>query len=177
VSRNIDPLAAAVVTVGTINAGTAFNIIPPRAEITGTTRALSAAVRDQIESRVRAVAEGTATTFGASAEVEYIRGNPPLVNEIRMSDLLTRAAEDVVGAEQVRPMPPMMGGEDFAYYCEKMPSAFAFVGARNPAIGTVYPHHHPMFAIDESALTIGARLFLKCVDLWAEGSSIGKPSR
>lgn len=167
VSRSIDPLESAVVTVGTFNAGTAFNVIPPDARLSGTVRSLSGATRRRVEEAVRAIVHGTAATFGAMAEVEYTLGNPVLVNDIEVAGLLAAAAARTVGTENARALPPIMGGEDFAYFSERFRCAFAFVGARNPALNAAYPHHHPMFAIDERSLGIGARMFMEAIDAWS----------
>ena len=168
VSRNVGPIDACVVSVGIFQSGTAFNVIPPFAELHGTARTLSASVRDTVEHRVRSIAEATARAFGAQVDIEYTRGNPALVNNSGVSDLLSEAGRRTVGEEGVFDAPPMMGGEDFAYYCEAIPSAFALVGARNASLNATFPHHHPAFTIDEAALGIGARLFLEAIDVWTE---------
>jgi amidohydrolase len=169
VSRRIDPLDPAVVSVGSFHAGTAFNVIPGVAELTGTVRTLSEPVRALIERELRQIATSHVQAGGARTEVRYLRGNPTLVNDAELVEVLRPALAAVDGVEIVS-LPPSMGGEDFAYYSEVVPSVFGFVGARNPDIGADFPHHHPRFSIDERSLGIGLRFFLAGVERLNSGS-------
>lgn len=155
VSRNVDPLKPAVLTVGTISSGTVFNIIPCDATLTGTVRTFDPAVRDLLEKRIREVVAGTCTTFEASAEIDYVRGYPALVNDPLMSELVLEVARKTLGPSRVIDLDPVMGGEDFAYFLQEVPGAFMFFGMGD---GTKHPHHHPGFDIDEASLPQAALL-------------------
>jgi len=161
VSRNVDPLKPCVVTFGTVNGGTAHNIIPEEVVLTGTVRTFDAAVQELIERRLREIAEETAKAFGASSRFEYTLGYPAVVNDAGMVDFAMGVARRVLGEDCLQPFDPIMGGEDFAYYLQKVPGAFLFLGAGD---GKAYPHHHPAFDIDEKALPTGV-LFLASLAL------------
>ncbi|HEX6509414.1 MAG TPA: amidohydrolase [Chloroflexota bacterium] len=164
ISRQIDPLEPAVLTVGTLHAGTAYNIIAGRAEMSGTVRTFSGTVRNQLEEKITSLASTYARAHGAEAAVRYTRGSPAVINHPELVDFLRPAAAAVVGTGQVLQHPPKMGGEDFAYYCEVVPSAFVQVGGRNPDVGANFPHHHPRFTIDERCLGIGLRFYLETLE-------------
>jgi len=149
VSRNVDPLKSAVMTVGAISAGTIFNIIPCDATLMGTVRSFDPHVRDLMERRVREVVAGTCATFGAQSEIQYVRGYPAVINDPAMTKFVHESARRTLGEQSVVSIDPVMGGEDFAYYVQKKPGAFIFFGMGN---GTSYPHHHPGFDIDEKSL-------------------------
>jgi len=155
VSRSVDPLKPCVVSFGTINGGTTNNIIPAEVAMAGTVRTFDLAVQALAERRLREIAEETAKAFGASCRVEYLTGYPAVVNDAAMVDLATGVAKRVLGEGCLRPFDPIMGGEDFAYYLQKVPGAFIFLGAGN---GREFPHHHPAFDIDEKALPLGVLL-------------------
>ena len=155
VSRNINPLKPCVVTFGSINGGTANNIIPAEVTMAGTVRTFDADIQKLAERRLEEIAEETAKAFGATARVEYMSGYPPVVNDAEMVDFVVRVAEALFGEGCLKPFEPIMGGEDFAYYLQKVPGAFIFLGAGD---GHDFPHHHPAFDIDEKALPMGALL-------------------
>lgn len=158
VSRKVDPIQPAVVTVGAIHAGTTFNIIPDSAELKGTLRCFDTQVRQQLQEEVKRTLETTCAMYGATCEITWHFGYPALVNHPEMTEVLRTAAVEVLGADHVIAPRPTMGGEDFAYYAEKVPSAFIWVGARNPAVGACWEHHHPKFTIDEAALPVGLEI-------------------
>jgi len=149
VSRNVDPLRSAVLTVGTIAGGTVFNIIPCEAVLTGTVRSFDPAVRELMERRIREVTAGTCAAFGAASEIEYVRGYPALVNDPAMAEFVLETTRQVLGESAVADLDPVMGGEDFAYFLRERPGAFFFFGMGD---GTRFPHHHPGFDLDEKAL-------------------------
>lgn len=149
VSRNIDPLKAAVVTIGKIEGGSAHNIIPSRVCCYGTVRTFDRMIQSLIEKRIEEIVEGTARTFGAQGVLKYERGYPAVVNDEAMSDLVLQVAERTLGGKCVIDADPVMGGEDFAYYLQQIPGAFLFFGMGD---GTGFPHHHPAFDIDEKSL-------------------------
>ena len=155
VSRSVDPLKPAVLSFGTINGGTVYNIIPAEVNLSGTVRTLEPEVKTLVEARLRAVADETAKTFGAEVSVDYIPGFPPVVNHPQMVDLVLQVARDNLGEDRIREISPVMGGEDFAYYLQQVPGAFLFFGS---GTGCPWPHHHPRFDLDEAALPEAAEL-------------------
>lgn len=163
VSRNVKPLDAAVVTVGKLQAGSAFNVIPSEALLEGTTRAFDAGVRAHIVQRCREIIETLPKSFGARAEYTLVEGFPAVVNDETVVDRLRPVFEAVAGAENVVEFEPTLGAEDFSQVMEEIPGCYFFVGARNEEIDAVYPHHHPKFNIDESALHLGTRALVAAV--------------
>jgi len=149
VSRNVDPLRSAVLTVGAISGGTIYNIIPCDATLMGTVRTFDPQVQDLMERRIREVVAGTCATFGAACEIRYERGYPAVVNDPAMASVVHNVARKTLGEQSVINIDPVMGGEDFAYFLKKAPGAFIFFGMGD---GTTYPHHHPGFDIDEKSL-------------------------
>jgi len=158
VARNTDPRQTAVVTVGKLHAGTAFNIIAESAEMTGTIRTFNAAVRDQILRRVTEVVEGTARALGGSASIEIKSISPATVNDERAAQLVRESAADVLGAANVSPDQFTMGAEDMSEFLNRVPGCFFFLGSANPARVPLYPHHNPRFDIDESILSDGVAI-------------------
>jgi len=138
-----------VVTVGSLHAGDAPNVIPGRAELTGTTRSFDPAVRERLPELIERTAAGVCAAHGAHYELEYTMGYLPVVNDERATALVRAAA----GEEVLEDLAPIMGGDDFSAYLEHAPGCYAFIGA-----GGEFPHHHPRFVIDERALEIGTRL-------------------
>lgn len=155
VSREIDPLDPAVVTVGAFRAGEALNVIPDTAELRGTVRSFSPVVRDQLAKRIHEIAQGIATAMRASVEIDYKYGYPVTINNPEMTALVREVAQEVVGHDNVLEAPMHMGAEDFSYFLERVPGCFFFVGSRNPDKGFIWGHHHPKFDIDEDAMAIG----------------------
>ncbi len=149
VSRNVDPLKPLVVSFGTINGGTIYNIIPGEVTLTGTVRSFEPAVQSLAEKRLKEISDATCRAFGAAAELHYEKGYPAVVNDAAMVDFVAEVTEEVLGQERVKFIDPVMGGEDFAYFLQKVPGAFLFFGMGD---GMEYPHHHPAFDIDENAL-------------------------
>ncbi len=149
VSRNVDPLRSAVLTVGAISGGTIYNIIPCDATLMGTVRTFDPQVQDLMEKRIREVLAGTCATFGATSEIRYERGYPAVVNDPAMTAIVHEVARKNLGGQSLINIDPVMGGEDFAYFLKKAPGAFIFFGMGD---GTTYPHHHPGFDIDEKSL-------------------------
>jgi len=164
VSREVSPLDSAVLTVGAIHGGQAFNVIPDEVTLTGTVRTFDAALRRSIPERVRRIAGGVASALQCEAEVEVRPGNPPVVNDAAVAALARRAAVRVVGEENVVEPEPTMGGEDMAVYFERVPGCFVFVGSANPARGLDQPHHSPRFDFDEAALAIGCEFMVQVAE-------------
>lgn len=157
VSRRIDPLKSAVLTIGHFEAINPFNVIADRVVLAGTIRTFEEEVRTQMERELKAVLNATCLAFGASYEYRYSRGYPPVYNHQKETDFVTELASTVPGVAQVRTCPPFMVGEDFAYYLEKVPGTFFFTGAKKPEWETAYPHHHARFDFDERAMLIAAK--------------------
>lgn len=158
VSRKVDPVRPAVVTVGAIHAGKAGNVIPDSAELAGTVRSFHEEIRRQLHEEIHRTLEATCAMYGAQFEMEYTWGYPALINDSEMTRVVSEAAREALGAAHLLPQEPIMGGEDFAYYGYKVPSAFVFVGCRNQAAGSVWAHHHPRFTIDETSLAHGMEI-------------------
>lgn len=154
VARRVDPTEAAVLSIGSFIADNAFNVIADSAKLRGTVRTFDPAIRDLMEQEVKRVIDGTALTNNCTIDIVYERGYPAVVNHQAETAFFKTVAEGVLGAENVVESKPQMGGEDFAYYLEKVPGTFFFTGAQpaNP-----YPHHHPKFDIDENSLLIAAK--------------------
>jgi amidohydrolase len=102
-----------------------------------------------MEKRIREVVAGTCAAFGTTSDIQYVRGDPALVNDPGMADLVHEVARKTLGEGSVADLDPVMGGEDFAYFLREVPGAFLFFGMGD---GTQFPHHHPGFDIDEKAL-------------------------
>jgi amidohydrolase len=164
VSREVSPVHPAVVTIGSIRAGDAFNVIPDEAVLLGTIRAFDPALRASMPERVRRVADGVAAALGCRASVEVTAGNPAVINDAGIADVARRAAVAIVGAELVIEPEPTMGGEDMAIYFDHAPGCFVFVGSANAARGLDQPHHSPRFDFDEDALQIGAEFLVRAAE-------------
>lgn len=156
VSRNVAPVEAAVLTVGQVQGGDAFNVIPDRVCFGGTVRTFDEGVQDVVEERMKAVIGGLATAMGVEADVVYHRISRPVINDPSWAQLVRTAVADVADVELGEPGFQTMGGEDMASFLRRVPGCYFFVGAGNPAVGAVFPHHHPRFEIDEAALELGA---------------------
>jgi amidohydrolase len=148
VARRIDPLAPAVVTVGSLKAGDAPNVIPGEAVLLGTTRSFDEEVRARIPELMEEIARGVCAAHGATHELDYQFGYKPVVNDPRATELVRSVAD-----AELADLDPVMGGDDFSAYLAEAPGCYAFVGAQGE-----FPHHHPRFTIDERALAIGTRL-------------------
>ena len=164
VSREVAPLDAAVVTIGAIHGGQAFNVIPDLVELLGTIRTFDPELRRSMPERITRIASGVAEALGCRAEVAVTRGNGAVVNDPVVAALARRAATRVVGEAQVVEPVPTMGGEDMAVYFERAPGCFVFVGSANAAKGLDHDHHNPRFDFDEDALAIGAEFLVRAAE-------------
>jgi len=160
VSREVSPVQPAVVTIGSIHGGQAFNVIPEEVVLTGTIRTFDDALRRSMPERLTRLARGVAEGLQCTATVEVRAGNPPVVNDAGAAEIARRAAARVVGDANVVSPEPTMGGEDMAIYFERVPGCFVFVGSANAARGLDQPHHSPRFDFDEDALLIGTRFLV-----------------
>lgn len=168
VSRNTDPLQTAVVSVGSFQAGSNFNIIAERAVLKGTIRTFDTAVRDLLVRRLEEVATGVARSLGATCHFRFQPHYPPTVNDPRMAEFAATLAGEMVGPRNVVRDLTMMGAEDFSFFLRERPGCFIFVGAGNEERGLVHPHHSPKFDVDEVALGIGCELLLRIAERYGE---------
>jgi hippurate hydrolase len=155
VSREVDPVEPAVLTVGEIGAGTAFNIIPEKARLGGTVRTLNADLRERMPGRIREIACGVAKGMRGDADLDYHFSYPVTVNDEGAAGRALGVAEKLFGGESVLELPnPSMGAEDFAYFLEKVPGAFIWLAVGEDVSGL----HTPQFAFDEEVLPRGSAL-------------------
>jgi amidohydrolase len=163
ISRETSPFSPAVVTVASIHAGSAFNIIPQEVLLQGTMRAFNEDHRQFLLQRIREVAEGISTAMRGSCEITQTDGIPPCVNDPAMTALVHHAASATVGEDFVEAGEVVMtaGSDDMACFLEAAPGCYFIVGANNPAKDADYPHHHPRFSIDEDALPIGVEVLTR----------------
>ncbi|ADL12337.1 M20 metallopeptidase family protein [Acetohalobium arabaticum] len=164
VSREISPLDSAVITVGTFNAGTAFNVIPDKVELSGTVRTFDSEVRKFISNRIEGIIANV--TEGARGEynLDYEFGIPATVNDARFTAQTKKVAEDILGTDRVvEDIEPSMGGEDFSLYQQEVPGTYLFLGTYNEDKGLTDSIHHPEFSIDEDILSIGVKVFSEIV--------------
>ena len=162
VSRRLDPALPGVVTVGTINAGRASNVIPETAELSGTIRATTAASRSLLLHELGVIASGVAGAYNVRAQIKITEGTPPIVNPRDGAECAARAVRRVLGDRALVPLGTTnMGGEDFAFYLEKIPGCFLRIGAREPG-GEHRAAHTPRFYPAEEALFIGAAVLAQC---------------
>jgi amidohydrolase len=160
VSRNVDPLQSAVVSICMFQAGNTDNVIPQTALLKGTARSLDPKVRDLLEARLHAVIEGTAKLYGATAKLTYKRDYPVLRNHERETSFAASVASEVVGGSHVdTAMVPVMGAEDFSFMLEARPGAFIFVGN-----GPTANLHHPAYNFNDEVIPIGTSYWVKLVE-------------
>ena len=158
-SRESSPLDPVVFTIGKIDSGSRFNIIPSQAGLEGTLRCFSEESRTSASEAIARFAQKTAAAFRAKAEVEIKEGTPPTVNDPRIVEYAQKAAQEIVGADNLISMQKTTGSEDLAYYLREVPGCIAFVGAGFEDQSKNYPHHHPKFNLNEESLLIGASLY------------------
>jgi amidohydrolase len=158
ISRNLNPEELGVITVGSIHAGKAGNVIADTAELQGSIRSFSEETRELLHRRIVEVASGVATALGATAEVTVTRGVDPTVNAPAPTALVYDVAANVFGKDNVDSTYRTTGGEDFSAVLARVPGNFFFLGARNEARGITAPHHNPHFDIDETCLPQGVAI-------------------
>ncbi|WP_047986158.1 M20 metallopeptidase family protein [Ornithinibacillus californiensis] len=158
VSRRLDPLETAVLTVGIFEAGNAFNIIADSARLVGTVRYLNTDIQEQVIEEMEKLIKGVCTSYECTYTFNYIKGYPPVINHATEAELVMDVSSKLQDVEKVEEIIPVMGGEDFAYYLQEKPGAFFFTGAEKE--GNHYPHHHPHFDFDEKAMPIAAKTLI-----------------
>ena len=159
VSREVLPFNAAVVSVGSLESGTRFNVISGSAVMEGTVRTFLPEVREHILRRIEEIALGTAQTLRGKARVTIDRLSPPVMNDAAMTDMVRDVAAALWGEDAPQAYGPVMPCEDFSYFQEKVPGVMAFLGIRNPECGACYAQHHDKYNVDESALIRGAGMY------------------
>ncbi|WP_036483020.1 M20 family metallopeptidase [Myxosarcina sp. GI1] len=165
VARNLNPLDSAVVTVGELHAGTAHNIIADTARMSGTVRYFKPELENYFGNRIEAIVAGICQSHGAKYELDYWRLYPPTVNDSAIAELVRSVATQIVETPVgVVPECQTMGGEDMAFFLQQVPGCYFFLGAANPEKDLAYPHHHPRFDFDETALPMGVEIFVRCVE-------------
>lgn len=156
VSRRVNPVDSAVVSIGSFVADNAFNVIADKAKLVGTVRTFNENTRDFIESEIEKITNGTCLALDCSYEYVFDRGYPAVVNHAAETEFLIDCATRVPEVKKIEETEPQMGGEDFAYYLKHVKGSFFFTGAK-PGAGDPYPHHHPKFDFDEKAMVIAAK--------------------
>ncbi|MFM7529350.1 MAG: M20 family metallopeptidase [Nodosilinea sp.] len=167
VSRQVNPVKSAVVTVGTFHSGNACNVVADTAQISGTVRYFDPAYAGFFSQRIDQIVAGICQSYGADYQLDYTPLYPPVINDGTMADLVRSVALAVVETEAgVVPDCHTMGGEDMAFFLQEVPGCYFFLGAANTERALAYPHHHPRFDFDESALALGVELFVRCVEAY-----------
>ena len=167
-SREVAPLEPAVITIGKLAGGTGWNITCDEVVLEGTTRCFSHEVRKSFPLAIERIIQNTAASFRAQADMEYIAIAPPLINDTRIAKLAAASLCKLYGDNIAGDIEKVMGGEDFAYYQQKVPGSFVFIGAGNGQPETAFPHHHPRFDIDEKALVTGVTTLAQAAVALAE---------
>lgn len=162
VSRETDPLDSQVVSVAMVQAGTALNVIPDSVTIAGTFRAFSKKSFNALRDRIEEVINGQAAVHRCTAEIDFLGKEhptlPPTINDEKIYEHVRRVSMEIVGKEKVKVSPSFMGSEDFAFFSDKVPGSFLFLGTYNERIGAIHPPHSPHYKIDENVLPIGAAI-------------------
>jgi len=165
VARNVDPIESAVVTVGELHAGTKHNIIADTARMTGTVRYFNPKLQGFIGKRIEQIIAGVCQSQGASYELDYWHQYPPVINDANIAELVRSVAAEVVETPAgIVPECQTMGAEDMSFFLQAVPGCYFFLGSANPEKDLAYPHHHPRFNFDETALGMGVEIFVRCVE-------------
>ena len=165
VSRNVNPIDSAVVTVGELHAGTAVNVIADTARMGGTVRYFNPDLAGFFKERIQQIIAGICQSHGASYDLDYIHLYPPVINDPEIAELVRSVAEAVVETPiGIVPECQTMGGEDMSFFLQEVPGCYFFLGSANPEKKLDYPHHHPQFDFDETALPMGVEMFVRCLE-------------
>ena len=158
VSRKMNPLLPAVVTVGSFHAGTAFNIIPAEAVMCGTTRTFDRAIWESLSERMERVIRGVCESMDAEYEFTFTQGYPPTINDPEITETVRRCADRTVGGENVIEPEPTIGGEDMALFLERSKGCYFFLGVGKGGCATL---HNPKFLFNEDVLSIGVEIYCR----------------
>ena len=165
VSRNVSPLESAVISIGEFHAGSAVNVIADSARISGTVRYFNPEVGAKLATRMEEVIAGICAAHSASYDLQYHKLYPAVINDYAIAELVRSVAETVIETPTgIVPECQTMGGEDVSFFLEAVPGCYFFLGSANPDKGLAYPHHHPRFNFDETALATGVEIFARCVE-------------
>jgi len=159
VSRSIDPLAPAVITIGSIHGGTTHNVIPDDVTMLGTVRTFSSDLRDAMAPKIERVLQGCCKAAGADYDFKYVRRYPVTANDALQAAYVRALAAKLFGEDRSLELTPVMGAEDFSFLLLERPGCFFFIGAK-PTAGEVHPHHSARFTIDERALETGVQMMV-----------------
>ncbi|MBW4538051.1 MAG: amidohydrolase [Myxacorys chilensis ATA2-1-KO14] len=169
VARNIDPIESAVVTVGKFHAGTALNVIADTAHLSGTVRYFNSNYAGYFERRIEQLIAGICQSHGANYDLSYQSLYPPVINDGAIANLVRSVAETVIESPLgVVPNCQTMGGEDMSFFLQEIPGCYFFLGSANAQKGLDFPHHHPRFDFDETALGMGVEMFVRCVERFCQ---------
>lgn len=158
VSREINSMNSVVVTVGIISGGTAFNVIPNEVKLVGTVRTLDELIRQAVPGIMERIIKGVTSALRGEYSFQYIPGCPALRNDEQMTAMMRNLTEKIVGQQNVVTVPPIMGSEDMAFFLDKVPGCFIWLGSANVEKGLNQPHHNSKFDFDEEALPIGVEI-------------------
>lgn len=161
ISRNIDPLEPAVLSIGSLKAGDTYNIIPDTATLVGTVRSFSLDIKKTVFERIEQITSGICQAAGAAFQIDKTFGFPPVINHPQIAEVFVNASAESIGKKNTLIVDPVMGGEDFSVYLDIIPGAFIFIGSGNKKKGIIYPQHHPKFDIDEKALAYGTEIMVR----------------
>jgi amidohydrolase len=158
-----------VVTVGTFQGGTAFNVIPSHVELSGTVRTVDARIRDEMPVRLERIVRGITSGMRAEYSFNYAFGYPVTVNDVSSAQFARRVAGAVVGDGNVVSAGMTMGAEDMSYFLNAVPGCYLRLGSGNPDHGAIHPHHSALFNFDEAALPIGVELLTQLTLAYLSG--------
>ncbi|MEM6251347.1 MAG: M20 family metallopeptidase [Cyanobacteria bacterium P01_D01_bin.156] len=178
VSRNVSPLESAVVTIGEFHSGTAVNVVADSARLSGTVRYFKSEYHDLLPDRIEAIIAGICQAHGARYQFDYTRLYPPVVNDPTITDLVRSVASKVIETPAgVVPECQTMGGEDMSFFLQEKPGCYFFLGSANPDLNLAFPHHHPRFDFDETVLSTGVEIFVRCVEKFCANGNDEDSSR
>lgn len=161
-TRQVDPVLSALISFGTINAGTKFNILADKVVMTGTCRSLDPGISQRFPDMILKVAQGIASVYDAKVDLQYDHGYPALVNDNKATALIESAAIEAIGADHVKPATAIMAGDDLAYFFQKVPGSYIWLGI-TPETGVISPAHTAKFDIDEKSLATGIAVMYNTV--------------
>jgi len=157
-SREMDPLESAVISICKMNAGEAYNVIPETATFGGTIRSHKPELREALPKRMKEMLDGVVSAMRGSYEFNLMSKFPATINDEEMTAFVAKVAKEILGGDKLSLLRPLMGSEDFSFYLQKVPGTLVFLGVENKDKGIIYPQHHPKYNIDEDILPIGTAL-------------------
>jgi len=165
VSRNVNPIDSAVITIGKFQAGSAFNVIADKAELGGTVRYFNPAVGEMLPQKLEQMIAGVCQAYGAKYKLDYRKQYPATINDPGIAELVRSVAVNVVETPiGIIPECQTMGAEDMSFFLQEVPGCYFFLGSANPSLNLAFPHHHPKFDFDETVLGMGVEIFVRCVE-------------